>query len=75
MKFKEMRLEDAKERIDGDEDECSSKSLAEQLKDYLDNATPEQLEKDYDELKDLSKIGPEIVEIDGELYLDCSDSE
>lgn len=56
----------------GNKDECSNKSLAEQLKDYLDNATPEQLEKDYEELKDLSKVGPEIVEIDGELYLDCS---
>lgn len=70
-----MRLEDAKARIDGDEDECSSKSLPEQLKDYLDNATPEQLEKDYEELREWSKIGPEIVEIDGELYLNCSDSE
>ena len=70
-----MRLEDVRARIDDNEDECSSKSLAEQLKDYLDNATPEQLEKDYEELKDLSKIGPKIVEMDGELYLDCSDSE
>lgn len=59
----------------GNKDECLSKSLAEQLKDYLDNATPEQLEKDYEELREWSKIGPKIVEVDGELYLDCSDNE
>lgn len=59
----------------GNKNECLSKSLAEQLKDYLDNTAPEQLEKDYEELREWSKIGPEIVEVDGELYLDCSDNE
>lgn len=61
--------------ISDDEDKCSNKSLVEQLKDYLDNATPEQLEKDYKELEDWVEIGPKIVEIDGELYLDFGDDE
>lgn len=49
--------------------------MVEQLKDYLDNATPEQLEKDYKELEDWVEIEPKIVEIDGELYLDFGDDE
>lgn len=36
--------------------------FTEQLKKYLANATPEQLEKDYKELEEFNKIGPSFEE-------------
>ena len=36
--------------------------LLDELLEYLSNATPEQLEKDWEELEPLSHIGPEAEE-------------
>lgn len=39
--------------------------MFEDLKQYLDNATPEQLEKDWAELGKWNKVGPDVDEILG----------
>lgn len=36
------------------------KNILDDLKKYLANATQEELDKDWDELKDYNKIGPEV---------------
>lgn len=41
---------------------CIMGYFTEQLKKYLANATPEQLEKDYKELEEFNKIGPSFEE-------------
>lgn len=51
--------------IEDDKNEYSNKSLVEQIKTYLDNATSEQLEKDYEELRKWSEIGPTVDEYFG----------
>jgi len=35
-------------------------NILEDLKKYLANATQEELDKDWDELKEYNKIGPEV---------------
>ena len=44
------------------EDERAEKMM-EKLNEYLINATPEQLEKDWEELKQYNQFGPEMAEI------------
>ena len=37
-------------------------SILEQLKNYFNNASPEQLKKDWDELNEWNKVGPTVDE-------------
>ena len=37
-------------------------SILEQLKNYFENASPEQLKKDWDELSEWNKVGPTVDE-------------
>lgn len=43
-------------------EEINSESVLDELRKYLETATQEQLDKDWEELKQYNEFGPEIVE-------------
>lgn len=51
----------SKEEIEEEINE--TESVFDQLHNYLENATQEQLDKDWEELKQYNEVGPEVVDL------------